>query len=180
MENLYGFESREIDKRRSDRSGTYDIKQLWQRQHEILGLALQGWKHKDIAKFLNITPATVSNALNSSLGKEKLSNLREERDEHYVKLNEEIKALTLKAMKTYHQLFDSPSTDAKLKKETADTVSLDIAGLRAPTKVDSRHLSITATPEEIAEFKRRGLKAARESGMLVEVEYETVEEREVN
>jgi hypothetical protein len=59
-----------------------------------------------------------------------------------------------------------------MKKETADTITLDIAGMRAPTKVDTRTLHAHATLEEINEFKRRGLEAARESGMLVTVEDE--------
>ena len=176
--SLYGFEMRDVDHRRSDRSGCYDIKQLWQRSHEILGLALQGIKQVDIARILNITPATVSNTLNSSLGKEKISGMREERDEHYIQLNKEIKALTIKAMKTYHQIFDAPSTDVKLKKDTADTIALEIAGLRAPTRIDSRHVSYQATKEEIEEFKKRGIEAARESGMLIEAEYETLPEED--
>src|SRR4030067_128438 len=170
--SLYGFEVRDIDNRRTDRSQTYDIKQLWQRSHEILGLALQGLKQVEIAKILNISPVTVSNTLNSTLGKEKLSVLRGERDEHYIQVSEEIKKLTIKALNTYHQLFDNPTIDAKMKKETADTITLDIAGMRAPTKVDSRTLHAHATLEEIEEFKRRGLEAARESGMLAIVEGE--------
>lgn len=167
--SLYGFEVREVDNRRTGREHTHDIKQLWQRQHEILGLALQGMKQTEIAKILNITPATVSNCLNSTLGKEKLSGLRGERDEHYVQLSEEIKKLTMKAVNTYHKLFDGPSVDDKLKKETADTVMLDIAGMRAPTKVDTKSLHMHATIEEIEDFKRRGLAAAQESGILIEV-----------
>ena len=165
--SLYGFEVREVDNRRTGREHTYDIKQLWQRSHEILGLALQGLKQTEIAAILNISPVTVSNTLNSTLGKEKLSGMREERDEHFVKVSEEIKALTLKALNTYHQLFDGPNIDVKMKKETADTITLDIAGLRAPTKIDSRSMHMHATVEEINEFKRRGIEAARESGMLV-------------
>jgi predicted transcriptional regulator len=170
--SLYGFEMREVDNRRTGRENTYDIKQLWQRSHEILGLALQGLKQTEIAKVLNISPVTVSNTLNSTLGKEKLSALREGRDEHYVKVSEEIKQLTLKALKTYHYLFDSANVDAKMKKETADTVTLDIAGMRAPTKVDTRTLHAHATLEEINEFKRRGLEAAKEAGVLIQIEPE--------
>lgn len=168
--SLYGFEVREADNRRSEREGSYDIKQLWQRSHEILGLALQGLKQKEIAKILNVTEATVSNTLNSTLGKEKLSALREGRDGEYVKLNEKVRHLVDKSLKVYEQLMDTPSVDNKLKKETADTIVLDVAGMRAPVKTESRSLSIHATPEEIEEFKQRGIQAARESGFLVELE----------
>lgn len=172
--SLYGFEMRDVDNRTSGREGTHDIKRLWQRSHEIIGMALQGFKQTEIAKILNITPTTVSNTLNSSLGKEKLSDMREERDDEYKKLNKEIKKLALEATATYHQIFSTPSIDAKLKKDTADTVLLDIVGLRAPTKINSTSFSYKATPEEIEEFKRRGIEAARESGMLIEAEFESV------
>ena len=168
--SLYGFETRDVDNRRSGREHTYDIKQLWQRSHEILGLALQGMKQTEIAKILNISPVTVSNTLNSTLGKEKLSGMRGERDDHYVKINEEIKKLTMKALNTYHKLFDTPSVDDKLKKETADTITLDIAGMRAPTKVDTKSLHMHATIEEIEEFKRRGLAAARDAGVVIDMQ----------
>jgi len=100
-----------------------------------------------------------------TLGKEKLAGMREERDEHYVKVSEEVKALTLKALTTYHRLFDSPGVDPELQKKTADTITLDIAGMRAPTKVDTRTLHAHATLEEINEFKRRGLEAIKDAGL---------------
>ena len=165
--SLYGFEMRDVDNRRSDREGCHDIKMLWQRSHEILGLALQGMKQVEIAKVLNIHPQTVSNTLNSTLGKEKLAEMRGERDEHYIRLNEKVKALAFKALDTYEQIFNGPNVDQKLKKETADTVVLEIAGMRAPTKIDSRNLNITATAEEIEAFKKRGIEAAKESGKLI-------------
>ena len=168
--SLYGFEFREVDNRRSDRKGTYDIKQLWQRSHEILGLALQGLKQREIAKILGVSEITVSNTLNSTLGKEKLSAMREGRDGEFVKLNEKIRKLVDKSLKVYENLMDTPSTDAKLKKETADTVVMDIAGMRAPVKTESKSLTLHATTEEIEEFKKRGIQAARESGFLVELE----------
>lgn len=176
--SLYGFEMRDVDNRTSDREGTHDIKRLWQRSHEIIGMALQGFKQTEIAKILNITPTTVSNTLNSTLGKEKLSGLREERDEHYKELNKRIKKLAIEATETYHQIFSTPSVDVKVKKDAADTVLLDIVGLRAPTKIDSRTYSYKASAEEIEEFKKRGIEAARESGMLIEAEYETLPEED--
>jgi len=172
--SLYGFEFRDVDNRRLPEGveRQANIKQLWQRSHEILGLALQGMKNSEIAELLNITPVTVSNTLNSDLGKQKLARMREGRDEEYVQINEKVKELTHKALDIYNEIFTSPSVDAKLKKETADTVTLDIAGMRAPTKIDTRSSSLHATVSEVEEFKRRGLAAAKESGMLAVVEGE--------
>ena len=166
--SLYGFEVREVDDRRSDRAQTYDIKQLWQRSHEILGLALGGMKQVEIAKVLNISPVTVSNTLNSTLGKEKLAKMRGERDEEYIGINEKVKELTIRALDVYKELLQ-PTIDPRMKKETADTVVLEVAGMRAPTKIRSENLNATATLKEIEDFKTRGIEAARDAGLLVTV-----------
>ena len=145
----------QVDKRRTDREGMYDIKQLWQRSHEIIGLALLGHKNKDIALVLGITPVTVSNTLNGPLGREKLGGMREERDEGYVKISDRIEELSRKAMKVYNKILDDDDnalTDIKFQKETADTVALELGGHRAPTRIDSRSLHMTATVEEIEEY----------------------------
>jgi len=175
QDTLYGYEYRSQDRRRVyDRSKrkVYDIKQLWQRSHEIINLALTGMSNTDIAKVLDISPMSVSNTLNSEMGMKKLSSLREQRDGEAVKISEEIAKLTTKALQVYHDIFDAPTDQVgwKLRKETADTVALDIAGHRAPTKIDSRSVHFSATAEEIEEFKRRGIEAAKAAGMLVDAE----------
>lgn len=168
--SLYGFEVRDVDLRTSDRSNVYDIKRLWQRHHEILGLALQGVDQKDIASMLNISTSTVSNALNSTLGKEKLASMREERDKEFIDISKRTNQLTEKALKIYEDILDGKtSASVALQKNTADTITLDIAGHRAPTKIQSQSIHSVATLEEIEEFKQAGIKAARESGLLVEV-----------
>ena len=173
QETLYGFEMREPDLRRTNREGTHDIKQLWQRSHEILGLLLQGYKQVEIAEMLNVHPVTVSNVANSKLGKEKLSKMRSERDEEFIEVSKEVSRLAEKAIKVYEEIFDNDTVSFNLKKETADTVLMDLGGHRAPTKVDTRSFSMTASMEEINEFKKRGLEAAKAAGMLVEVPGET-------
>jgi predicted transcriptional regulator len=160
---------REPDRRRTDRGSCYDIKQLWQRNHEIIGLAVQGFEQKEIANILGVHPVTVSNTLNSELGMKKLSELRKCRDEDIVKVSEEVARLAKKALDVYEDIFDNDTVSYKLKKDAADTVLMDLGGHRAPTKIDTRSLHMTATAEEIEEFKKRGVAAARETGMLVEL-----------
>lgn len=172
-DGLYGFEFRTPDNRRkpSDERKTYDVKQLWQRSHEIINMAARGFKQVEIAEILNISPQTVSNTLGSELGKRKLSDIRESRDEEARKTSEKIRVLTNKALATYHQIFDDESGECLLndKKKVADTVLLELSGLRAPTRVHSVNASLTLTPEEIASFKERGKAAMAEAG-LIEVE----------
>ena len=170
--SLYGFPVREEDKRRNPNGRVVDIQKLWSRSKEILHLDSLGYKGSEIARMLGIHPVTVSNTLNSTLGKEAQLTIRGNRDDEYEELREEVMDLTRKALKTYHEIFDSPSESAKLKKETADTVALELSGLRVPTKIDSRHVSTTLTAEEIDAFKRRGIEAAKANGSIVEVEGE--------
>jgi predicted transcriptional regulator len=169
---LYGFEFRDVDLRRKDEGErkTYEIKALWQRNHEIVNLAARGFKQVDIAKILNIDPQTVSNTLNSRLGTLKLSDIRQERDAEAKVVNEKIRVLTNKALAVYHEIFDNESGAATIKdqKEVADTVLLELSGLRAPTRVQSQSIHTVLTKEELTEFKNRAIEAARESGMIVE------------
>ena len=173
-QGLYGFEFRDVDLRRvpeGEEKSTYNIKQLWQRSHEIINLAARGFKNTDIAKVLGITPACVSLTLNSELGQKKLSEIRGARDEEAKVVTESIRVLTEKALATYHEIFDNDDGLATLKdrKDVADTVLLELSGLRAPTRIQSSNVSMTLSAEEIAEFKKRGARAAAEMGEVIDL-----------
>jgi predicted transcriptional regulator len=170
---LYGFEFRDVDLRRAEEGErkTYDVKQMWQRTHEICNLAVKGFKYTEIAEILNIHPQTVSNTLNGKLGEAKVAELRQARDEDAKKTAEKIRVLTAKAIATYHEIFDNESGEASLRdrKEVASTVLLELSGLRTPTKIQTSSVSTVLTAEEIERFKSRGLKAAQESGMVIDI-----------
>jgi predicted transcriptional regulator len=169
--DLYGFDYRETDLRRvseGEEKKTYNIKALWQRSHEIINLAARGYKYTDIAEILGITPACVSLTLNSDLGQKKLSEIRLVRDEDAKKTSEKIRVLTAKAIQTYHEIFDNEYGQATLRdrKDVADTVLLELSGLRAPTKIHTSSVSTILTAEEIEAFKNRGISAAKQSGFI--------------
>lgn len=173
--SLYGTEFREFDERRAPEGErkTYNIKQLWQRTHEILRLALAGHKGTDIAKILNVHPQTVSNTLNSDLGEAKLSEMRLARDQDTLDILKEIDNILLpKALKVYNRILDNETPESlgekKLQKETADTLVMDIRGHRAPSKVQGEFAHAHASVSELEEIKRRGIAAAKASGMCVE------------
>lgn len=165
--SLYGFEMREPDLRRVEDRQTYDIKQLWQRSHEILALAVRGLKGTDIAELLNITPQTVSNTLNSDLGQRKLSVMRRTRDDAAIEVSDRIAVLTERALDTYEEIFDDDVATVEQKRKTADTVMLELSGHRVPQRIQSQSFNTVATLEEIEKFKERGLKAQRDAGMIV-------------
>ena len=119
---LYGFETREVDKRTSDRKACWDIKQLWQRSHEILGLLLQGHSQKDIARLMGVCTATVSNTANSTLGRHKLAEMRKERDKGIIDVSKKVAELSAKALEVYEEIFDNETASLSIKKQTADTI----------------------------------------------------------
>ena len=146
-------------------------------------MALLGYKGTEIAKMLDIHPQTVCNTLNSSLGMEALSDRRKDRDEEYEGLRDEVMELTKMSLATYRRILEAetdptsesfdPEVPLKMKKDTADTVVLELSGMRVPTRIDSRSMSFSLTTEEISAFKQRGMEAAKAAGKLVEVEGES-------
>lgn len=173
--SLYGFQMTSKDRRRKPQRKYEDIKMLWQRQHEMLGLYLSGMSQKEVADRLGVTPYSVSMAVNSELGQKKIAEMREKRDEGYVDVSKKIAELSEKALAVYEEIFDSDTISYNLKKSTSDTVLMDMGGHRAPTVVNSNTVNLNATVEELEEFKRLGYQAARESGFLIDLpEGETI------
>jgi len=171
-QNLYGFDSREVDNRRNDRENSPNIKNLWQRNHEIVNLAARGFKQTEIADILHIHPQTVSNTLNSELGMRKLAEIRKCRDDETKKISEKIRVLTDKALSTYHEIFDDESGELGLKDKGnfASDFLNNISGLRAPTRIQSQSISTVMTADELASFRNRGLREAKATGITIDVE----------
>ena len=166
-EDFYGFEVREQDLRRNTRERkTHNLKQLWQRSHEILKLAFVGYSNKRIADVMGCTEATVSNTVNSDLGIAKLSEMRALRDGKTIDVAKKVAELLKPALETYKEILDDKEGSLHLRKQVADTVLMDIGGYRAPARSES--VNVHATSDEITAMRERGLKAARERGFLKE------------
>jgi len=165
---LYGFEFSRPDRRRTGKR-SFDIKHLWQRNHEIINLLSRGLKQKDIAKLLGVTPQTVSNTANSELGMRKISALRAKRDAEAINFNHRVNELTSKALEVYNEIFSRDDVSISEKRKVADTVVLELSGLRAPTKIHNLSASYTLSKEELDDIKKRALQAAKESGMIVDI-----------
>jgi predicted transcriptional regulator len=182
---LYGNLIREADQRRVSREdkSTYDIKAFWQRHHEICNLAAQGFKQTEIAYILGIHPQTVSNTLNSTLGEEKLSIIRKERDEDAKLMIERIRVLRDKALKVYQELFDQHdesgnSVDCSMTQRlhAADVVTLEIAQMKAPTRIQATSTHTILTGQDLLAIKERAIKEAKNCGLVIEAEAEEVNE----
>ena len=156
------------DKRRNlDGSKKAQIKELWGTSREILRLVSLGLKNTEVAKQLDITPQTVSDVKNSDLGKERLKLMQGARDADTVDIAKWIKEATSKSLKIYDQILDEEegTISWSLKKNTADTVVKDLAGLEAPKKIITGHFSL----DEIEAIKQRGKELAKQNGDIVDV-----------
>lgn len=182
-ELMYGQLIRDTDNRRVDRENrkTYDIKQFWQVHHEIVNLDALGYKQTEIAMILGVTPQTVSNTLNSTLGEEKLAMIRLERDADARLMVERIRVLRDKALKVYQKLFDGVDENGNTVESTigqqlaaADTVVLELAQMKAPTKIQSSSISTVLTGEELMAIKDRAIKEAKNCGMVIETTAEEI------
>jgi predicted transcriptional regulator len=137
-------------------------------------------KETEIATILNITPQTVSNTVNSSLGQQKLAEMRDKRDEVVIKYDPlaEVKKLLPTAINIYKEIMESASASLSIKKSTADTIVKDICGYEAPKKIDGRFVSANITPY-LDELKQRGREAARQCGMLYDGRDDNEEVKEI-
>lgn len=148
---------------------TYQVKQLWDRQNEILRLAVLGMKQTEIAKKMGVTPATISNTLGSELAQEKLAIMVAERDATTVDLARQIKEIAPQALEI---IKDAMEDNGKLCPRDRVKVAQDVldrAGYSPVQMVMSANMNIHLTTEDLAELKRRAVSGARMNGVCKDV-----------
>ena len=99
--------------------------------------------------------------------------MRKERDESAIDVVKEVAKMFPKALEIYNKILDGEDV-TKMQKDTADTVVMDIGGHRAPTKTQSQGGFLHMTPADIEEFKKRGIEAAKTSGLIVDAEFKEI------
>jgi len=133
----------------------YDIKRLWGQQKEILRLVASGlYKNKEIADMVGVTPQTVSNIINSALGKQTLDMLNGAADAEMVDLMVKIRALAPIALTIQEEILMDDDTPKRLKKDIADKL-LDRAGYAPVTKNLNMNLNAGLKREDIEAIKKR-------------------------
>jgi len=165
--NLYGLALKDKRRVKDDKRKTYQIKQLWNLSNEILRLSVLGLKGKRIAEYLGCTPETVSNTINSDLGKAKLLTMRGARDAETIDVATEIKKMVPKALDTYEEILkaDDERISFSLRKVTADKV-VELGGYEPPKKHLVGHFDI----DEIEALKVRGKELAKVNGAIIDLE----------
>ena len=96
--------------------------------------------------------------------------MRQEKDEKSLDVIAEVqKTLLPKALKVYQKILEDDEANLGLRKDTSDTVVMDILGHRAPQRVQGAFAHAHLVRSEIEEIKKRGRAAALATGKIIDV-----------
>jgi DNA-binding CsgD family transcriptional regulator len=141
----------------------YEIQNIWDTHREIMRLLVAGMHHVDIARELGVTPATISNVMNSAICKRQMNLMRDARDLDAVDVSKRIQEIAPVALQTLEELLCTGNDNVKLKTATD---LLDRAGHAAVKTLRTESLSVHLTADDIAEIKSR----AKQVGLCVDAE----------
>jgi len=152
----------------------FNISYLWDQHHEILRRVAVGQRMADVARDLGISSQTVSNTVNSVLGRRKLAILRAEMDADTIDLRMRIKELASEAVETIAGIMRSEGTAPAVRLRSAVDI-LDREGTTSK-KVEGhvRHDHLHLTGEQISLIKQR----AESSELVANGEVEVVGEQD--
>lgn len=155
------------DNRRSDLPRKYEPKNLNPLHHEILRRAMLGDSHKEIAEALSCTVATVSNAVNSGLGRDKLSVMTAVADMSAVEIAKEIRETAPKALAMLQEILESDAANYSIKFRAAVDI-LDRAGHAPVKKVDIRRSATELSSDELETLKMEAVSRAMAAGICID------------
>jgi predicted transcriptional regulator len=144
----------------------YQIQHLWEQHHRMLRLALLGLSYKDIATELGVTPQTVSNTINSSMGQKLLQEMRGAANKEAVDTASRLKEMNAKALEVLTEILEDADKPIALRAKVAMD-NLSRTGFAPQINVkgtfEHRHFG----PEEIEKIKLFAIEAAKRQGCLV-------------
>lgn len=100
----------------------YSLKRLWGNQEEICRLFALGTKRQILAEKFGVTPQTISNIVNSDLGRRKIAVLQGKNDIEATDVQSRIRALQPVALETFEELLLDSNSSPKLQKEIASEI----------------------------------------------------------
>lgn len=165
------------DRRRNLSGRKYQPKQLNEKHHEILRLAMLGYSNVDIAKRLSCTPATVSTVRNSGLGRMQASLLKAEADHSAIETAKRIRELAPDALEAIQMLMRDEEAPAHVRLSAAKDL-LDRAGYAAPKQVNVSSTHVSLSGEDLEGLKAIALQRAQMNGLVIDVTPEDSEEEE--
>ena len=135
-------------------SRKYSITHLWSIHHEILRRVFLGQKAPVIARILGITTQTVSNTINSDLGKQILERMHEKGEDSVVDVKKRILEHAPEALNVVIDTMKDEQEDSKLRTKLAQDI-LDRAGLGAPRKIEGEVTHALFGDADVLEMQKR-------------------------
>lgn len=167
------------DRRRNLSGRRYQPKQLNERHHEILRLAMLGYSNTEIAARLSCTPATVSIVRNSGLGRQQTSLLRAEADHSALETAKRIRELAPDALEAVREIMMNEDMPANVRLSAAKDV-LDRAGFAATKQVKVSSTNVHLTGDDLDSLKTIALERAQMNGLVIDVSPEDEGSKELS
>ena len=158
----------------TDGTREYQIQKIWNSHHEMMRLAICGWKQSDIARHLNVSEAMVTYTLNSEIVRKQMSIMQGARDADALDVAIEIKRLAPLALQRLKEVLQDEAAQARLRVDVAKDL-LDRAGYAPIKQVEGKMFNVHLTAEDIEDIKAR----ARAAGMIAASSSEEIIEGEV-
>jgi hypothetical protein len=149
----------------------HQISKVWNLSAEIIRLSVMGFKGVEIAKELNISPVTVSTALNSQVCQDHIQKLRDQRDASAVSVGMRINKMSNVALDRLHEIVNGEESKASptLVASVAQDL-LDRAGHGKIARTTNLNLTGSLSQDDLVEVYGRACEAARSCGTLIPAE----------
>lgn len=156
------FERSSNDRRRTALERQWQPKQLSERHHNILRLHLLGYSNTDIADKMGCTTVTVSQTINSNIGREHTQMMRSELDKATFDSAKRIKLMAPKAIDVIEEALTNSDIPFSVRLKAAQD-ALDRAGFGAVKKMDVQSTTVSLTPSDLNNLKQNALLRANEN-----------------
>lgn len=152
------------DGRRIDGPRLYQPKELSERHRNILRLYALGYTIKEIAERIGCTQATVSNIVNSELGRTHTEVFRRGIDNAALDSAIRLRAMAPAALDVIEGIIQDENAPAALRLRAAQD-TLDRAGYGAVKRMDIRATSVSLTADDLEEIKNNAIHRAAKNGI---------------
>lgn len=137
-----------------------DLKRLKPLHYEILRLTYLTYTREEVAKYMNVTPQTVTNTINSTLGQEELERLKADDAQQTQVLKNRIAEVRPEALKILVEDMKDKEVSAAVRSGNAKFILGELAGLTIKdTPNNPNHL----TPAQMEAIKQLAIQSRQRS-----------------
>ena len=145
-------------------SGAYELENLWNKHHEVLRRAALGHSNKAIARDVGLSERAISYTLNSEIGRAKLAELQNGRDETVKTIREGIRETLPEALQVVREIMISQREKTKDSDRLKAALELmDRGGIVTKRVEDINVTKVHFDGADIERLKR----VAKENGQIV-------------